>query len=107
MAKYKVEKFDHVIKDNGNGYDNLYLSLTLENSAGNRAEREYRIYNDDVWTNLQTLTNMIINGLTFAKQKGAWIELSDFEARNYLSLVLPSAAGKTDMRISAKKLKVG
>lgn len=104
MAKYKVEQFDHVIKDNGNGYDNLYLSLTLQNSAGNPAKREYRIFKDDVWTDLQALTNTIINGLTFAKQTGARIELSDFEARTYLSLALPSDAGKTNMRISAKKL---
>lgn len=107
MAKYKVKKFDHVIKDNGNGYDNLYLSLTLENSTGNPAERKYRIYNDDVWTNLQALTDTIIRGFTFAKQTGTRIELSDFEERNYLSLVLPSAAGKTNMRISAAKLKIG
>ena len=106
MAKYKVEQFDYVIKDNGNGYDNLYLSLTLQNSAGNTAKREYRIYKDEVWTNLQVLTNTIINGLAFAQQTGAWIELSDFEARTYLSLVLPSAAGKENMRVTAVKLKV-
>jgi hypothetical protein len=104
VAKYKVEQFDHVIKDNGNGYDNLYLSLTLQNSAGNSAKREYRIFKDEVWTDLPALTNTITNGLTFAKQTGARIELSDFEARTYLSLVLPSDTGKTNMRISAEKL---
>ncbi|RMW07772.1 hypothetical protein ALP03_200102 [Pseudomonas amygdali pv. tabaci] len=104
MAKYKVVQFAHVIKDNGNGYDNLYLSLTLQNSAGNSANREYRIARDDVWTDLQALTHTITDGLTFAKQTGSWIELSDFEARTYLSLVLPSAAGKKNMRVTAEKL---
>ncbi|NWF07161.1 MULTISPECIES: hypothetical protein [Pseudomonas] len=104
MAKYKVEQFDHVIKDNGNGYDNLYLSITLQNSEGNPAKREYRINKDMVWTDLQELTETIINGLTYAKKTGAWIELSDFEARTYLSLVLPSDAGKINMRISGEKL---
>lgn len=104
MAKYKVVQFAHVIKDNGKGYDNLYLSLTLQNSAGNPAKREYRIVPDDVWRDLEALTNTIINGLAFAQQTGAWIELSDFEARTYLSLVLPSAAGKENMRVTAVKL---
>lgn len=104
MAKYKVVQFAHVIKDNGKGYNNLYLTLTLKNSAGNPASREYRIFPDAVWADLDTLTNTVINGLTFATQTGAWIELSDFEARTYLSLVLPSAAGKENLRVSAVKL---
>lgn len=104
MAKYKVVRFVHVIRDNGNGYDNLYLSLTLENSAGNPAAREYRIISDTVWPDLEALTSTIINGLAFAQQSGSWIELSNFEARNYLSLVLPSDAGKKNMRVTAVKL---
>lgn len=104
MAKYKVVQFASDIKDNGKGYDNLYLSLTLQNSAGNPATRQYRIVSDTVWPDLKALTNTIINGLAFAQQTGAWIELSDFEARTYLSLVLPSAAGKENMRVTAVKL---
>jgi hypothetical protein len=104
VAKYKVEQYAHVIKDNGNGYDNLYLSLKLQNSSGNPTNREYRIVPDTVWPDLQALTNTIIAGLAFAQQTGAWIELSDFEARTYLSLVLPSAGGKENMRVTAVKI---
>lgn len=104
MAKYKVVKFAHVIKDNGKGYDNLYLSLTLQNSAGNPANREYRITPDTRWPDLAALTKTIIAGLALAQQTGAWIELSDFEERVYLFLVLPSTAGKENIQVTAEKL---
>ncbi|WP_163000752.1 hypothetical protein [Pseudomonas viridiflava] len=104
MAKYKVEQFAQVIKDNGKGYDNLYLSLTLQNSAGNPASREYRIAPDTRWPDLAALTNTIVAGLALAQQTGAWIELSDFEERVYLFLVLPSNAGKENIQVTAEKL---
>ena len=104
MAKYKVEKYAHVIKDNGKGYDNLYLSLTLRNSAGNPASREYRIAPDTRWPDLEALIKTINTGLALAQQTGAWIELSDFEERMYLFLVLPSTAGKERIQVTAEKL---
>lgn len=106
MAKYKVEQYAHVIKDNGKGYDNLYLSLTLQNSAGNPANREYRIAPDTRWPDLAALTNTIITGLDLAQQTGALIELSDFEERMYLFLVLPSTAGKENIQVTAEKIAV-
>lgn len=98
MAKYKVEQFSHVIKDN------LYLSLTLQNSAGNPAKRNYQIVPDTRWPDLAALTNTIVAGLTLAQQTGVSIELSDFVERFYLFLVLPSSSGKVNMQVTAKKL---
>lgn len=104
MAKYKVVHFDHVMKDNGKGYNNLYLSLTLQNSAGNPANRKYRIAPDTRWSDLGVLANTIIAGLGLAQQTSSWIELSDFQERMYLFLVLPSTAGKQNIQVTAEKL---
>lgn len=104
MAKYKVLKFTYEIKDNGNGCDNLYLSLWLQNEAGNPAYREYLISPDTRWPDLEELKNIIVGGLTFARRTGALIELSDYEERMYLFLVLPTDAGKVDIQVTAKKI---
>lgn len=104
MAKYKVLEFNQMIKDNGKGYDNLFLSITLQNSAGNTAKWEYRISPDTRWPDLARLTSTIATGLAFSQQTGALIELSDFKERMYLFLVLPSPAGKESIQVTAEKM---
>ncbi|WP_346842225.1 hypothetical protein RAL92_10920 [Metapseudomonas otitidis] len=104
MAKYKVKGYSHVIKDNGKGYDNLYLSLELLNSSGNPANRDYRIFSDTRWPDLKVLTDTIVEGLSLAKANSANIELSDYQERKYLFLVLPDDNGKINMQVSAEKI---
>lgn len=104
MAKYKVLSYEHNIRDNGNGYDNLYLSLKLQNAAGNPASREYRIAPDDNHRNLTLLTNTILNGLNLALQTGAKIELSEYAERMYLTLELPTTDGKHSVKVTAEKI---
>lgn len=104
MAKYKVVNFTYEIKDNGKGYANLYLSLWLQNENGNPAYREYRIAPDTRWPDVEQLTNLIVAGLTFAQSTGAWIELSDYEERMYLFLVLPTNTGKENYQVTAEKI---
>lgn len=104
MAKYKVEQFEHTIKDNGNGFDNLYLSLTLRNSGGNTAIRKYRIVADTNWPDLADLTELITGGLARAQLTKATIELSEYPERTYLTLELPNGTGKDHIRVTAAKL---
>ncbi len=105
MAKYKVEQFSHKIKDNGNGYGNLFILCKLINASGNSATREYRICNDTVHPDLDYLTSIITNGFNKAKDEGLKIELSEFKERTYLSLTLPIDEGKVDLRVTGERIK--
>lgn len=104
MEKYDVEKFGHIIKDNGNGYDNLFINIRLRNSAGNVSDREYRISPDERFPDLKVLTALIIAGLAKAHQTRVKIGLSEYEERMYLFLSLP-VPGAEHIQVSGARLK--
>lgn len=102
MAKYKVEQFSTTFKDNGHGYLNLFVFCKLVNEGGNPSIREYRMAPDVNYPDLNLLARLITDGFSQANASGGWIEISEFEARMYLSLTLPSSSGKQHIRISGE-----
>lgn len=102
MAKYKVEQFSKTFKDNGRGYLNLFVFCKLLNEDGNPSIREYRIAPDENYPDLNLLTGLIMDGFSQANASGGWIEISEFEARMYLSLTLPSSSGKQQIRVTGE-----
>lgn len=104
MAKYTVLRFSSVIKNNANGQPNLFLDCTLENSAGNEAEREYRIWSDVRFPNIQVLLQQITAGFTQALAAGSRVEITEYKERFYLHLTLPGANNGQSMQLSGVRL---
>lgn len=104
MAKYKVLGFSSVIKNNANGAPNLFIDCTLENSAGNEAKREYRIWSDTRFPNIQVLMQQITAGFNQAMAVGSRVEITEDKPRFYLHLILPGANNGQSMQLSGVRL---
>lgn len=104
MAKYKVRSFSILVKDNGGGYDNLYLSCELVNSAGNPLVRKYRIWSDENIKDLGLIEELIEQGLDKAKDDSSSIELTEYLERNYIFLTMPGVNEGQQLKFSAQSL---
>ncbi|HHH9275082.1 TPA: hypothetical protein ACP31Q_003823 [Pseudomonas aeruginosa] len=102
MAKYKVEQFSRILKDNGKGYPNLFIFCKLLNENGNPSIREYRIAPDVRHPDLNILVEAITTGFNQAIESGAWVEISEYEERMYIFLTLPTATGKEQIQVSGE-----
>lgn len=107
MADYKLIDYN-LTQGTNNGINCLVLELEMENSNGNIDERSYTLHDDDNYPSLQTIDGIVRTGLTEAKTKGLKIGVSDFEARFYVTLSLPSSnpqsrRSKEDYRFTAHK----
>ncbi|MGP5327788.1 hypothetical protein [Vreelandella titanicae] len=108
MANYKLIDYNLMQGTTSNGINCLVLELEMENSNGNIDKRSYTLLADDNYTSLQTIDGIVRTGLTEAKTKGLKIGVSDFEARFYVTLSLPSSnkqsrRSKEDYRFTAHK----
>ena len=91
----------------GHPYEVLLLALKMENGSGNEDVRAYMLCGDIVY-NIETLKNVISNGLEDALEKNMKIGISDYEERTYVTLTLPSRSNtsnqkRTNYRITAHK----
>ena len=91
MANYKLINYNLMQGTTSNGINCLVLELEIDNSNGNIDKRSYTLLADDNYTSLQTIDGIVRTGLTEAKTKGLKIGVSDFEARFYVTLSLPSS----------------
>ncbi|MFJ5350424.1 hypothetical protein [Pectobacterium parvum] len=92
MAKYKVLGYNLAIRDNGNGYPNLYLDTSLQNSASNVSQRQYRIASDTRHPDIMQIHNHLSSGFQSAMQNGLSVEISEFKERMYLFIKTPTSA---------------
>lgn len=102
-TKYNVLSFEHEIRDNGKGCDNLFIACTLKNPAGNSSARKYRIWNDTNWPDLNGLTSIIVKGMTRARDGHLRIGLSEYAERSYLFLDLPADDDIQQIKVSAER----
>lgn len=104
MAKYKVDQFSSSIKDNGKGFDNLFVLVELLNQSGNPVTREYRIWSDVRFPDLNQLAGLLSHGFNKAKADSLSVEISEFAERMYLFLTLPEVNNGDQIQVSAVRL---
>ncbi|GFM85877.1 hypothetical protein PSCICO_12760 [Pseudomonas cichorii] len=104
MAKYRVEQFSSAIKNNGRGYENLFILCKLVNSVGNPALREYRIAPDERHANLNELSQLITLGFNQAKATGKSVEISEFKERMYLYLTMPDVNDGQPIQVTGERV---
>ncbi|MBQ4801075.1 hypothetical protein J8L73_18445 [Pseudoalteromonas sp. MMG006] len=96
MAKYEVAGFDIQVKDNGNGVNNIYLTINTS-----KKKLSYRIWKDERYPDLLTIGKYLEDGLKLAKSTSAKIEVSDYRERLYVFFKLPE---QDQHQFSAEKL---
>jgi len=102
MAKYKVNNYSIAVKDNGNGYLNIYLEASLLNSSSNVTQRLYRISDDVRHPDLTQIYNHLDSGFRYAMQNSLNVEISEFSERMYLFIKTP---GNAQMQYSGRREK--
>lgn len=103
MAKYKVEQFSSAIKDNGRGYDNLFILCKLINSSGNPAVREYLMAPDERFPSLENLEKLISDGFNQAKRTGKSVEISEYKERTYLFITMPDINDGQQIQVTGER----
>lgn len=104
MAKYRVEQFSSAIKDNGRGYDNLFILCKLINSSGNSALREYRIAPDERFPDLNALSQLIMVGFNQAKVAEKSVEITEYKERTYLFLTMPDVNNGQPIQVTGERV---
>lgn len=89
MARYKVLNYRLTTRDNGNGFNNLYLDIALQNAASNQSQRQYRIASDTRHPDLYQIASHLNNGFQHAMLNQLSVEISEFKERMYLFIKTP------------------